>query len=67
MKKKLKDITIGEYMAVCKRMCDEDRSCKDCPFSAQTRPNFYECRIMYVEGYSQKALEAEIEMEEEKK
>ena len=67
MKKKLKDITIGEYMTVCKKTCDEGKSCKDCQFSAQTRPKFYECRVPYVEGYSQEAMEYEIEMEEENK
>ena len=67
MKKKLKDITIGEYMAVCKKTCDEGKSCKDCRFRAQTRPKFYECRVPHVEGYSQEAMEYEIEMEEENK
>lgn len=66
MKKKLKDITIGEYMAVCKKTCDEDKSCKDCPFGVQTRPYFYECRVPYVEGYSQEAMEHEIEIGNEK-
>ena len=66
MKKKLKDITIGEYMAVCKKICDEGRSCKDCPFEGYFSP-YNHCRVMYREGNNEENLDTEIEMEEEKK
>ena len=66
MKKKLKDITIGEYMAVCKRMCDEGKSCMDCPFEDKFSPYHY-CRVNYHEGDNEDNLDTEIEMEEEKK
>lgn len=66
MKKKLKDITIGEYMAVCKRICDEGRSCGGCPFEDKFSPYHY-CRVNYQEWHNEENLETEIEMEEEKK
>ena len=66
MKKKLKDIAIGEYMAVCKRMCDEGKSCMDCPFEDKFSPYHY-CRVNYHEGNNEENLDTEIEMEEEKK
>lgn len=63
MKKKLKDITIGEYMAVCNKAYEEGGNCEDCPLVGyvQTRPY---CRVMFKD---ESDLDAEIEMEEEKK
>lgn len=63
MKKKLKDITIGEYMAVCQKMCDEDRSCKDCPFEGYFEP-YHRCRVVYHDGNNEENLETEIEIDE---
>lgn len=66
MKKKLKDITIGEYMAVCQKTCDEGKSCRECPFEGYFEP-YHHCRVVYHDGHNEENLETEIEIEEENK